>query len=534
MLTTKKEKQLLVLTCALYVANAIFSIFTTDRIAAVIACAERGEKNSLLMMIAIAVIVVVIEKVSSVGMLIMGQTYLTECDLWNKKHLMRSILRRSIPAFRKKEDGYYTSLLTTDTRMHRGNVLGSYPWIAFFSVYGIMAIVMLVRINIILAAVTLLFSALPMLSEKVLAKYVEKKKDIYSKESAKNLQMIKENLEGFESIKQDGNGEAFEKRYDKIAERFRSAEAASTIAEQLSQEMLYIAASVLRLTALGVGAYFVIQGKFSAAFLYAALEYAIALSNSISNISYYTISIKSTKKITDRLNDEIKMCTQSDGIIRKSGLPEKASTIVFKNFTFSYDSKQLFNDFSYVFEAGKCYAIMGESGKGKTTLIRALLKYYDDYTGQVLIDDVDIKNLDDSEVFSKVAYVNQERWIVNGSLYDNVTMLSDSPKKDSSEYAELLSNLQLSAFAEKAGERSLGDLGGAVSGGEIQRICMARALRHGRNILILDEPTNGLDPENADIINEFIFGLKGVTRIVVTHNWGNDYLKRFDGIVKLT
>lgn len=93
--------------------------------------------------------------------------------------------------------------------------------------------------------------------------------------------------------------------------------------------------------------------------------------------------------------------------------------------------------------------------------------------------------------------------------------------------------LNLTTVAQRVGDAPLGDFGDNISGGERQRINIARALRRHPKILIFDEPTTGLDPENVAMIDEFIFNLQGVTRIVISHNWAEEYLGRFDDVVKI-
>lgn len=129
--------------------------------------------------------------------------------------------------------------------------------------------------------------------------------------------------------------------------------------------------------------------------------------------------------------------------------------------------------------------------------------------------------------------MSQSPFLFNASLYDNITMFTNDPPRDSAEYEKLLADLNLTALAERVGDAPLGDFGDNISGGERQRINIARTLRSHPSILIFDEPTTGLDPENIALIDQFIFNLADVTRIVITHNWSEDYLARFDSVLRI-
>ena len=141
--------------------------------------------------------------------------------------------------------------------------------------------------------------------------------------------------------------------------------------------------------------------------------------------------------------------------------------------------------------------------------------------------------MSEREIYSFVGVISQSAHLFNTSLYENITLYSGKPEKDSAEYKELLQKVNLTKLAETVGDAPLGDFGDKISGGERQRICIARMMRHHLPVLIFDEPTTGLDPENVKLINDFIFAQEGITRVVISHDWSEEYWKRFDGIVKI-
>ena len=133
----------------------------------------------------------------------------------------------------------------------------------------------------------------------------------------------------------------------------------------------------------------------------------------------------------------------------------------------------------------------------------------------------------------QISVVNQSTVLFNASLYENITMFGQEPAPDSDAYQALLEELNLTDLAKRGGEKPLGDFGDNISGGERQRICIARAMQKHASVMVFDEPTTGLDPENVKLIQEFIFRQKHITRIVITHDWSEDYLDRFDEVIRI-
>ena len=117
--------------------------------------------------------------------------------------------------------------------------------------------------------------------------------------------------------------------------------------------------------------------------------------------------------------------------------------------------------------------------------------------------------------------------------YDNITLFGNAPKQESSEYQDILKQMNLVRLADRVQGKALGDFGDVLSGGERQRIALARVLLRKPKVIIFDEPTTGLDPDNREIINNLIFALSDATRIVITHNHSEDFLSKFDVVVRL-
>lgn len=132
-----------------------------------------------------------------------------------------------------------------------------------------------------------------------------------------------------------------------------------------------------------------------------------------------------------------------------------------------------------------------------------------------------------------VGIVNQTPYLFNRSLYFNIMLSDQVDPHTQAEYEGLLAKLNLTELSCRVREQPLGDFGDNISGGERQRISIARALAQNPRILIFDEPTSALHPENKAQIMNLIFSMEHITRIVISHDWAQDFLDRFDGVIHI-
>ncbi len=179
--------------------------------------------------------------------------------------------------------------------------------------------------------------------------------------------------------------------------------------------------------------------------------------------------------------------------------------------------------FIHKFCIGKKYAIIGESGSGKSILVKLLLGMLKPKSGEIFYDEKNIKDIDISKI---ATYISQDIFIYNASGMDNVTLFDYKHKKDLDYYIDLLKVRELM-------ERNLGELGRNISGGEKNRIAILRALNMETKIIVLDESLANLDELNKKEITDFLLGLKDIMIILITHDYDEDYLNKFDEIIKM-
>ena len=202
------------------------------------------------------------------------------------------------------------------------------------------------------------------------------------------------------------------------------------------------------------------------------------------------------------------------------------------NLSFAYEeSKDVLHNLSAQFEAGKAYAVVGGSGSGKSTLLYLLMAGNTGYQGQIFFDDTELRDLSTSSLYHLISTIQQNVFVFNASIRDNVTMFRDFPQ---AELDKAIHSAHLDELIDRRGEDSLcGENGSALSGGEKQRISIARSLLKQTKLLLADEATSSLDAQTAHQVTSDILDLQGITRIIVTHTLEEALMKRYDGILVL-
>lgn len=210
--------------------------------------------------------------------------------------------------------------------------------------------------------------------------------------------------------------------------------------------------------------------------------------------------------------------------------PIEIKNIEFNNVSFSYGyKKNILNNINLKINRGENIAILGKSGSGKSTLSKLLLKYYVPNEGQININGVNSNKYSISNIREKIGYVAQEEFLFNGTLYDNLFLnkKDNLNKKDLINVCEITASLDFINNLPHKFNTIVENNGENFSGGQIQRIALARAILKNPDILVLDEPTSSLDKETSDKIKENLIKIK-YTKIILTHDI--EFAKKCDKI----
>lgn len=186
------------------------------------------------------------------------------------------------------------------------------------------------------------------------------------------------------------------------------------------------------------------------------------------------------------------------------------------SFAYTSESRLALADISFAVKRGEIVGIIGPSGAGKTTLVDVLLRLISPARGKISLDHIDVNAIQLDEWRSKVGYVAQDIFLLNGTIAENIRFYDDSVTKESMRSAAKMANIyDFIVSQSKQWETPVGERGLSLSGGQRQRIALARALARAPELLILDEATSALDHESELLIQQSIASLKGVMSIII-------------------
>lgn len=259
------------------------------------------------------------------------------------------------------------------------------------------------------------------------------------------------------------------------------------------------------------------------------------LSPAIQSIFASVVNIRSDLTAFDSFKKDIENKSDVGRFEKNSFNINFKNNLRFKKVSFTFDkNKNALHEINIKIEKGKTIGLIGESGSGKTTLLNLILGFFKPSSGEIFVDDYKIDLLDNTDWMSKIGYVSQFTFLFDDTLSNNITMFDKNVREDFLE--ECIKNAGLNEFYNKNNKNlnlRIGERGSKISGGEIQRIGLARALYRKPKILILDEFTSSLDKKIEQEILNNIFEIKdNLTIILSTHKYSVlqicDYLYEID------
>lgn len=448
-----------------------------------------------------------------------------------KRVLLDKIFTLRIKDFNRERTGTYISMLTNDLTIIEQDYIRGGITIISQGAMIIVGILVMFYINWKLAICVLVSCVLPLIVSAVFNKKLQVAQDKVSLSNSKSTSFIKDILTGYPVIKSFHIEKEILKLSDKtVGDQERTKQKYQTLlgfVMSLTQNSTVIIVILLFV----VGAWLTLKGEMTIGGILAFVQLLNNVTSPINIVVAGVAKKKASVQLLERFDELLKIETNTGIKTHKTQL-EKSIRVENVNFVFKANENKILENINFVFEKGKSYAIVGLSGSGKTTLLKLLAGYYNWFEGNIYIDDVEIRNIDETSLTQLYSIVQQDIFVFDDTIEENIKLYREWPEE---QVNFAIKSAGMGSFIkERGGLATLcGENGMQLSGGEKQRVSIARALLKESPILMMDEATSALDLHTTRDLEASLNDIKDMTRIVITHKIDEELLKEYDCIIMM-
>lgn len=447
-----------------------------------------------------------------------------------KELAFQKLTEKSIASFRDESTAAYLSALTNDAASVEADYLAQQLTVITKTVTFFGALFMMLWYSPLLTAIAVGVTALPLAASLLTGGRLQAAEKQVSERNRDFTAALSDCLSGFAVVK---TFKAEREIFQLFAESNRALEQEKFSRRRLKVLIGMIGAVTGLVAQLGVflaGAWLALSGSgLTAGTVILFVNLMNFMIGPVSELPALLAGRRAALGLIGKLADALEKDGSAGGSRTLSRLEHG---IELRDVSFGYEEgKDVLHHVSARFEAGRAYAIVGGSGSGKSTLLNLLLAENTGYRGSVLLDGTELCELSPEALYGLMSVIQQNVFVFNASIRDNVSMFREFPQEA---LDEAIRRAHLRELLDARGADYLcGENGKGLSGGEKQRVSIARSLLKKSSVLLVDEATAALDAQTAHQVSSDILDLTGMTRIVVTHSLEEALLRRYDGIFVL-
>ena len=460
--------------------------------------------------------------------------------LWNvrvKKELMENILTRDPVYFESKDKASYISLFNNDLKFIEENYLFSVDWIISNLVLLLVCLAYGFTINIEITMIIFVFGIIVMLISKFISSLSSNENEKYMKSLNSYNEILNDGFYGYKTLLNFNKTGHFLRKFGQRTKDNEKIHEKSLFLNSSRISVINISSMILQTFLMLLSALFVYWGKIEAFYFPVLLSLMNIIIWPMQEIADSYGNIISTRKIRERI--------LKDFAFDEEEFPDKPrihreiaggnSDIYFDKVDFSYGSKEILEKASFVIHNKDHVIISGASGTGKSTIFKLITKELRPNDGNIFITGKNIDNQSREEIYEKISIVAQKPMIFRDSILANIVLFEDESEIDFEKLNNAIKRSGLSPLIDNLKEgynTIIKDAGSNLSGGEMQRIEIARALYKNSPIILIDEATSALDLKMARDIEE-IFANLDKTLVSISHRRDIDYSKYYGKIIEI-
>ena len=422
--------------------------------------------------------------------------------------------------YKKNRTGDLMNRISEDVskvRMYYGPVL----------MYGTNAIILFIVIISYMFSVAPKLTIYSLIPLPVLSIFIYKISDLINKKSTKVQESLsdlstysQESFSGISVLKSFNIQDLIFNKFDKYAfESFKNNLSLAKIQAWFFPIILFLI-GLSNLIVIFIGGKEYIDGNIEIGVVAEFIIYVNMLTWPVTLVGWVTSIVKQAEASQKRINEFLdSKSSLINGDLKMT--KNKTKDIIFKNVSFEYDQTgiKIFNSFNLKIEEGKTIGIVGKVGSGKTSLLDLISRIYDPLSGDIFIGDKNLKSLRLNELRRNISYVPQNNFLFSESIQKNIEFGNPGATKDEVKRAAMLSEIDSEILKFKKGyETILGERGVTLSGGQVQRLSIARSFIKDSEIYLFDDCFSSLDSDTEDrIIKNLNNNFKGKTLLIVSH-----------------
>ena len=435
--------------------------------------------------------------------------------------IMRGVLEKDLSDYQQKNSAEYIAFFSQNLSDFEENYLQNLVSIYDSFTGMVIAVFLLFYINPFIAVISIAAMSIPGLIPKIFGKKLGILQEDMMRNTAGYHVKIKDIFSGYEIIRAYRAEKQMEELHHDSSVLLENSKARTADTMACLYALANMASIAVQFLIMSLAGIFAVRGSITIGSIIAVTQLTGQVISPAFQLSAKISQLKGVRPVCEQMEANL---LPADAGELKADLPEMERTLTLEDVSFAYDNAVVIDHVSLQFERGRKYAVVGRSGSGKSTLLKLLAGYYDNYSGRILADG-------ESDRKTGAAWIHQEVCLFDDTIRNNITLYKPYDEDEIKRACHLAGLDDVLGRLPAGLDTEAAENGSRFSGGERQRIAVARAILHRKNLFLLDEATSALDSETTEFVEDSILSLENVTCIAVTHKLTPESLRKYDDIL---
>lgn len=435
--------------------------------------------------------------------------------------IMRGVLEKDLSDYQQKNSAEYIAFFSQNLSDFEENYLQNLVSIYDSFTGMVIAVFLLFYINPFIAVISIAAMSIPGLIPKIFGKKLGILQEDMMRNTAGYHAKIKDIFSGYEIIRAYRAEKQMEELHHDSSVLLENSKARTADTMACLYALANMASIAVQFLIMSLAGIFAVRGSITIGSIIAVTQLTGQVISPAFQLSAKISQLKGVRPVCEQMEANL---LPADAGELKADLPEMERTLTLEDVSFAYDNAVVIDHVSLQFERGRKYAVVGRSGSGKSTLLKLLAGYYDSYAGRIVTDG-------ESDRKTGAAWIHQEVFLFDDTIRNNITLYKPYDEDEIKRACHLAGLDDVLGRLPAGLDTEAAENGSRFSGGERQRIAVARAILHRKNLFLLDEATSALDSETTEFVEDSILSLENVTCIAVTHKLTPESLRKYDEIL---